>query len=208
MASTVPVVFVLGCPGSGKTTLSALLTRDFPVKHISVGDLLRRIKNDTTHSQSGVIAPMLNRQELIDGNLLIPIIRSELEKIETLEPERRAVLVDGFPRNLAQLRIFEAEFEKPMVVLLFNCRAEIAKERYLTRNLEGRQTDDATMFEKRHGEFLRENEAIVHEYRERKLLIELDTSSKTDESYARLCNRLGGDIRWAKVHRQPSHAFR
>ncbi|KAI9896164.1 hypothetical protein N3K66_008336 [Trichothecium roseum] len=150
MASTIPVVFVLGCPGSGKTTLSDLLTRDFPVKHISVGNLLRRIKNDTTHPQSGVIAPILNKQELINGNLLIPIIRSELERIETLEPEGRAVLVDGFPRSLAQLKIFEAEFESPMLVLLFNCQAEIAKERYLTRNLEGRQRDNATMFKKRH----------------------------------------------------------
>jgi adenylate kinase family enzyme len=70
------------------------------MQHISVDDLLRRIKNDTTHPQAGALAPMLNKQELIDAKVLVPILRNELEESESREQGRRAVLVDGFPRNL------------------------------------------------------------------------------------------------------------
>jgi len=97
----------IGPPGAGKGTLSALLAENFPVQHISVGDLLRRIKNDITHPQAGALAPMLNKQELIDAKVLVPILRNELEGSESREQGRRVVLVDGFPRNLAQRRGFE-----------------------------------------------------------------------------------------------------
>jgi adenylate kinase len=97
-----------GPPGAGKSTLSALLTENFPVQHISVGDLLRRIiKNDTTHPQAGALASMLNKQELIDAKVLVPILRNELEESRARDQGRRVMLVDGFPRNLAQRREFE-----------------------------------------------------------------------------------------------------
>lgn len=50
---------------------------------------------------------MLDKQELIDGDVLVPILRSELEKLDARDVGKKAVLIDGFPRNLAQLRKFE-----------------------------------------------------------------------------------------------------
>lgn len=55
------------------------------MQHISVGDLLRRIKNDISHPQAGALAPMLNKQELIDAKVLVPILRNELEGSESRE---------------------------------------------------------------------------------------------------------------------------
>jgi UMP-CMP kinase len=77
------------------------------MQHISVGDLLRRIKNDTTDPQAGALAPMLNKQELIGAKVLVPILRNELEESESREQGKRVMLVDGFPRNLAQRREFK-----------------------------------------------------------------------------------------------------
>jgi hypothetical protein len=39
-----------------------------------------------------------------------------------------------------------------------HCPKEIAKQRYLTRNLKGREADDEVMFEKRYEEYMQENE--------------------------------------------------
>src|SRR5882672_3150878 len=50
---------------------------------------------------------MLNKQELIDAKVLVPILRDELEESESREQGSRVMLVDGFPRNLAQRREFE-----------------------------------------------------------------------------------------------------
>jgi adenylate kinase family enzyme len=59
------------------------------VQHISVGNLLRRIKNDTTHPQAEALTSMLNKQELIDAKILVPILRNELEESESREQGRR-----------------------------------------------------------------------------------------------------------------------
>ena len=50
---------------------------------------------------------MLNKQELIDAKVLVPILRKELEELESREQGGRVMLLDGFPRNLAQRRGFE-----------------------------------------------------------------------------------------------------
>jgi hypothetical protein len=44
---------------------------------------------------------MLNKQELIDVKVLVPILRNEPEELGSREQGRRVMLVDGFPRNLA-----------------------------------------------------------------------------------------------------------
>lgn len=84
-------------------------------------------------------------------------------------------------------------------MLHFNCSKAIAKHRYLTRNLEGREGDDEAMFEKRYKEYARENEDIVREYQKRGLLVEVDTSKMMEESQKTLYNRLEKDIKWMSI---------
>jgi adenylate kinase family enzyme len=77
------------------------------VQHISVGNLLQRIiKNNTTYPQVGALASNLSKQELIDAKVLVPILRNKLKESESRE-QGRVMLVNGFPRNLAQQREFE-----------------------------------------------------------------------------------------------------
>jgi len=88
---------------------------------------------------------------------------------------------------------------EPVLVLHFNCSKAIAKQRYLTRNLKGREADDEALFEKRYVEFTRENEDIVREYRKRGLLVEVDTSKRTGESQETLYARLEKDTKWMSI---------
>ncbi|RMZ77156.1 hypothetical protein DV737_g4495, partial [Chaetothyriales sp. CBS 132003] len=203
MPSQISIIFVLGPPGAGKGTLGALMSENLPVQHVSVGDLLRRIKNDTSHPQAATITSKLNKQELIDPQILVPILRNELEALVLREPEitrPRMILLDGFPRSSPQRKEFEEGFTKPILVLFFNCAKEIAKQRYLTRNLAGREADDEAMFEKRYEEFVRENDDLVREYRQQGLLVEIDTGKRTEEeSWEELSSRLEKDSRWVKA---------
>jgi adenylate kinase family enzyme len=65
--------------------------------------------------------------------------------------------------------------------------------------LEGREADDEAMFEKRYKEYMEENEEIVREYRERGLLVEVDTGKGMEESWEKLYNRLEKDVKWTDV---------
>jgi adenylate kinase family enzyme len=75
-----------------------------------------------------------------------------------------------------------------ILVMFFNRPNKIAKWRYLTRNLEGREADDEAMFEKRY-EYVQEHEGIVREYREMGLLVEVDTGKGTEELWEKLLKR-------------------
>jgi adenylate kinase family enzyme len=55
------------------------------------------------------------------------------------------------------------------------------------------------MFEKRYEEYVRENKDIIREYQERGLLVEVDTSKGTEESWKKLYNGLEKDIKWIDV---------
>ena len=52
------------------------------------------------------------------------------------------------------------------------------------------------MFEKRYEEYVQENEDTVRDYRERGLLVEVDTGKGTEESWEKLYNGLQKDIKW------------
>jgi adenylate kinase family enzyme len=53
------------------------------------------------------------------------------------------------------------------------------------------------MFEKRYKEYVQENEEIVREYRERGLLVKVDTGKGMEESWEKLFTRLEKDVKWA-----------
>lgn len=85
-----------------------------------------------------------------------------------------------------------------MLVLFFNCPKQIAKQRYLTRKLKGRESDDETLFEKRYEEYVRENEDIVCYYRQLGILVEIDTSRSVEESWGKLSDALK-EIKWRDI---------
>jgi len=85
---------------------------------------------------------------------------------------------------------------KPCLVLFFNCTKEVAKQRFLARNVQGRETDDEALFEMRYEEYVLENEHIEREYRERGVLVEIDVGQTREETWKLVCETLERDERW------------
>ncbi|KAH8744181.1 hypothetical protein F5882DRAFT_387708 [Hyaloscypha sp. PMI_1271] len=92
MPPQISVIFVLG-------------TYPSPLSRLKILSHLQQIPLEP--AKTGTLASMLNKQELIDAKVLVPILRNELEESESREQGNRVMLVDGFPRNLAQRREFE-----------------------------------------------------------------------------------------------------
>ena len=90
-------VIFLGPPGAGKGTQSQNICRDYGIKQISTGDILRR--HTATQTELGVEADSyMKRGELVPDDLMIDIIKSELEKPDYT----KGFLLDGFPRTIPQ----------------------------------------------------------------------------------------------------------
>jgi len=87
---------IMGAPGSGKGTISERIVRDFGLKHLSSGDLLRSQILDKT--EVGLQAQkFIEEGELVPDVTMVSLISAELNKMTA-----SSWLLDGFPRTRTQ----------------------------------------------------------------------------------------------------------
>ena len=73
---------VLGAPGSGKGTISNWIVRDFGLKHVSSGDILRQhIKEGTDLGREA--KSFIDKGALVPDEVMVNLISSELKKLES-----------------------------------------------------------------------------------------------------------------------------
>ncbi|KAB8231210.1 P-loop containing nucleoside triphosphate hydrolase protein [Aspergillus alliaceus] len=179
------LIYVIGAPGSGKGSLCAKLATDYGLHHLSVGDLLRDLaKSGSLHEEA---MSNIQRNVLIHTNDLSRILASAKEDLRRAGKEK--LLVDGVPRNLDQAGPVEEAIGPPDLVLFFDCPGEIAKQRFLTRRIPGRN-DDGPTFDARYRHYVSQNAMIVDHYDSRGLLLKVDTGGDIDSSYAKLLQGL------------------
>lgn len=124
-------IILFGPPGSGKGTQGELIERRYGFPRISTGDLLRQAVREKT--PLGIKAEqMMNRGELVSDEIVEGLVRERIASPDT----RRGYLLDGFPRNLAQVRSLEAmDGDRPEVVIVIDVDKDTLIER-----LQGRLT--------------------------------------------------------------------
>ncbi len=96
-------ILIIGAPGSGKGTMSEKIVANYKLLHVSTGDMLRAaIKEE---SPVGLEAQSyMNAGKLVPDDVINKLIKERLNKDDALN----GFLMDGFPRNLAQVKSFEA----------------------------------------------------------------------------------------------------
>ncbi|MBQ8126524.1 MAG: adenylate kinase [Kiritimatiellae bacterium] len=97
------IVILLGAPGSGKGTIaSRLAAENDNLKHVSSGDLLRGAV------AKGTAAGVEAKGYMESGNLVPDALIAQMIKDVVAETTGDVtMLLDGFPRNLAQAKILE-----------------------------------------------------------------------------------------------------
>ncbi len=106
-------IILFGPPGSGKGTQGDLVEQKYGLPKVSTGDLLRQAVRDGT--PLGRRAEALMRQGLlVNDEIVEELVRERLAKPDC----RQGYLLDGFPRNLAQVKILESmDGARPEVVI-------------------------------------------------------------------------------------------
>lgn len=100
----VPVVVLFGCPGAGKGTLADILVNEHGFAHLSTGAAMRAWADGPLPDQMALKAAMARGDYGTDA-LAARIVG---DAIADLAPGTPAVILDGFPRNLAQYAVWRA----------------------------------------------------------------------------------------------------
>ena len=123
------IVILLGAPGSGKGTIASRLAGEDPaVRHVSTGDLLRGAIAAGT--PAGVEAKAyMDKGQLVPDALVFAMICDVI----AAEKTAATMLLDGFPRNVAQAEALERSGAKVRSAVLVDVPDEIIADRIAGR---------------------------------------------------------------------------
>ena len=123
------IVILLGAPGSGKGTIASRLAGEDPaVRHVSSGDLLHGAIAAGT--PAGVEAKAyMDKGQLVPDALVVAMIGDVIAAEKTAE----TMLLDGFPRNVAQAEALERSGAKVRSAVLVDVPDEIIADRIAGR---------------------------------------------------------------------------
>ena len=155
---------IFGAPGSGKGTQSEILIEQYGLDHISTGDILRgEIK---AGSELGKAA-----KGYIDAGQLVPdgLIIDMIEKVLGERKPKKGIILEGFPRTVAQAEALDALFAKlgTRVHAVLDLQVEEAEliDRLLKRGQEsGRSDDNLETIQKRLGVYHAQTAPIAAHY--------------------------------------------
>jgi adenylate kinase len=107
------VVILMGPPASGKGTQAVRLSKELNILHLSTGDLLRdNIKRQTDLGKKA--KGYIDAGQLVPDELVLSILFDRMEQSDA----RKGVLLDGFPRTVAQAKALDKYFTNEKVVII------------------------------------------------------------------------------------------
>jgi adenylate kinase len=125
-------IVLIGAQGSGKGTQADLLSEKLGIAHVASGDLFRKAIDEQT--ELGLQAKgYLDRGELVPDELTVAMVLARLEAPDCA----RGVILDGFPRTIAQAQALDAGLSKAGKQIDQALYLEVPREELLAR-LSGR----------------------------------------------------------------------
>jgi len=124
---------LLGPPGAGKGTQAERLSKDFGLRYIATGNMLRdAVSNGSELGRQA--KEYMNRGDLVPDELIIAMIKEALEQ----PGADRGFILDGFPRTEAQAEALDEELKHLNRELSSTLLIDVPEEE-VVRRLSGRR---------------------------------------------------------------------
>jgi adenylate kinase len=207
----------LGPPGAGKGTLSALLTEDTGLTHVSTGDIFRaEIKSNSELGKKA--SEYVNKGRLVPDNIVAEMVGARLKKDDC----SNGFILDGFPRTEKQAALLKDTLKKIGrkldAVIYFHAEEDLLLKRLTARltcrkcgtnynkifsppekegicgkcggELYQRADDSLETAMERLRVYREQTEPLIEYYKKEGLLAEIDAGSSKDISYPELLETL------------------
>lgn len=194
-------LILLGPPGSGKGTVADRLEKEFHLKHISAGQLLREeVAKGTPLGKD--IKKIIEKGLLVPDELVTQIIKLEIRN-------KNDYILDGFPRTVNQAQETE-EWKIGLVIYLEIAEKEVIKRlsgrrvcsngehnyhvKYLPPKKRGvcdadgtklirRKDDDPKIIQERFRVYEKQTKPVVEYYRKQGVLKMVDAAQSPEKVY-------------------------
>ena len=170
-------IALLGPPGSGKGTQAARLRDQLGFAPLATGDLLREARAAGTELGRRA-SQYMDRGDLVPDELIVAMMRDAIAGLDA-----RPIVLDGFPRNVAQADALAGALEdrarELAAAVLVDVPDDLVVERISGRH-QGREDDKPETVRERLRVYHRETEPLVAYYAERGLLRRVDGALDAD----------------------------
>ena len=203
----------ISAPAAGKGLISSMLNEKYGYPHISIGDLLRGVDDDTIKKQ-------LENGEFVDNKIIAKLLKKRLSQSDCKD----GFILDGFPRNVSQISIYEDICEnandKKNIIIVLEIPREIGEKRITGRRvclncgyvfneyydkpkiygicdhckhrLIQRSDDNIETYERRYDTYLKETKPVIDYFETKGEVHHVDGSKSGEETFSEIEKIIGG----------------
>lgn len=175
-------IILIGIQGAGKSTQGNLLSEKLKVPYLSTGHIFREMAKEKT-PLGRYIKEIMNAGYLIPDDKTVEIVTEYLKKPEY----KNGYILDGFPRTLDQVKMFENGADK---VVYLKVSDKEALWRLSYRDGENREDETLTAIRKRIELFHQLTEPVLEYYRQNGSLAEVDGERSIEEIHKKILEKI------------------
>uniref|UniRef100_A0A0N4Z7L5 Adenylate kinase isoenzyme 1 n=1 Tax=Parastrongyloides trichosuri TaxID=131310 RepID=A0A0N4Z7L5_PARTI len=186
--ANVPIIFIVGGPGSGKGTQCDKIVAKYGLTHLSSGDLLRdELKSGS--SRAAELLKIMELGQLVPLEVVLDLIKEAM--VKAIQKGSKGFLIDGYPREVKQGEQFESEIQEAKTVIYFEVVEATLVKRLLGRAAtSGRADDNEETIKKRIVTFNQSTAPVVDYYEKKGKLCRINAEGSVDDIFNKVVSHL------------------
>ena len=168
-------ITILGPQGSGKTTQAKLLAEKLNLPVIDIGQLIRTSFDELTFENRQAYK-LMKQGQLVPNDYAAKLLQERLSQLDC----KNGYILDGYPRSLAQLELFDTKTDK----VIFISVADIEAIKRL--KARGRIDDTDEAIKNRLAWYHSKTSQVLNYYKAKGILHVIPSQEKTEQTFTQI----------------------